>query len=142
MRYAGQSFEIEVPLKDDWIEAADIEAIRTAFHARHHDLYDFNDPSGAVEFVNLRLVAVGETPALEMPSYPPVGGKASVTREIKVFQDGRQLPVPLYHRAYLKAGQHFVGPAVVAQEDTTVAIPAGFSGRIDTHLNIHLSRAE
>lgn len=142
MRYAGQSFEIEVPLQDDWIEAGDVGAIRAAFHARHHDLYDFNDPSGAVEFVNLRLVAIGETPALEMPSYPPVGGKASAAREIEVFQDGRQLSVPLYHRADLKAGQQLAGPAVVVQEDTTLAIPTGFSGRIDTHLNIHLSRAE
>jgi N-methylhydantoinase A len=142
MRYAGQSFEIEVPLQDDWIEAGDIEAIRTAFHARHHDLYDFNDPSGAVEFVNLRLVAVGETPALQMPSYPPVGGEASAAREIEVFQDGRRMAVPLYHRADLKAEQRFKGPAVVAQEDTTVAIPAGFSGRVDSYLNIHLSRAE
>jgi N-methylhydantoinase A len=142
MRYAGQSFEIEVPLQDDWIEAGDVGAIRAAFHARHHDLYDFNDPSGAVEFVNLRLVAIGETPALEMPSYPPVGGEASAAREIEVFQDGRQLSVPLYHRADLKAGQQLAGPAVVVQEDTTLAIPTGFSGRIDTHLNIHLSRAE
>ena len=142
MRYAGQSFEIEVPLRDEWIAAGDVAAIRAAFHERHHELYDFNDPLGAVEFVSLRLVATGETSPVEMPSFPMVEGEAAVAREIRIFQDGEFRTVPLYHRGDLQAGQRLAGPAVVAQEDTTLAIPSGFTGRIDTHLNIHLGRAE
>ena len=45
-------------------------------------------------------------------------------------------------RADLQPGGRFVGPAVVAQEDTTVAIPAGAAARIDSHLNLHLTFSE
>ena len=30
------------------------------------------------------------------------------------------------------------GPAVIAQDDTTICIPAGFAGTVDAHGNLHL----
>ena len=63
-------------------------------------------------------------------------------REIAVHTGGARTPVGLYRRADLAPGSRFAGPAVVAQEDTTVAIPAGAAARIDSHLNLHLTCAE
>ena len=50
--------------------------------------------------------------------------------------------VGLYERASLRPGDRFQGPAVVAQEDTTFAIPPGAQARVDRHLNLHLTFAE
>ena len=50
--------------------------------------------------------------------------------------------IPLYDRQDLAGGATFAGPAIVAQEDTTFAIPAGTAARVDRHLNIHLDFAE
>ncbi len=71
MRYAGQSFEIEVALSPDWLGSAD--QIAAAFHQTHKRIYDFEDPDGKVELVNLRLSALGGAPK---PTFPGVAGHA------------------------------------------------------------------
>jgi N-methylhydantoinase A len=38
----------------------------------------------------------------------------------------------------LGLGHYFSGPAVVAQDDTTVCVPDGFVGRIDANANLIL----
>ena len=142
MRYAGQSFEIEVPIERRWIEDGDADAIRAAFHRRHLAVYDFDDPSGAVEIVNLRLVAIGESEPVAFPIAESRDQAAPAARDIAVFLAGERQTIPLYLRADLLAGATFSGPAVVSQEDTTLAIPAGLSARVDAFLNIHLEAAE
>ncbi|HEY0211980.1 MAG TPA: hydantoinase/oxoprolinase family protein [Paenirhodobacter sp.] len=139
MRYAGQSYEIEVPLQADWITAGDLEAIAVAFHALHRQIYDFDDPKGAIEVVNLRLTAVGPGPALSFPVADEVPAPARALRDVTVHVDGATQPIGLYLRADLTPGAVFDGPAVVAQEDTTFAIPTGARAHVDSHLNIHLS---
>jgi N-methylhydantoinase A len=57
---------------------------------------------------------------------------------IEVWLDGAQREVPLYHRDDLRNGHRFEGPAVVAQQDTTVCIPEGFDAEVDSWLNLHL----
>ena len=48
----------------------------------------------------------------------------------------------LYLRSALHHGQRFDGPAIVAQEDTTLCIPEGYAARIDAFGNLHLSAQE
>ncbi|MBO0904131.1 hydantoinase/oxoprolinase family protein [Jiella sonneratiae] len=142
MRYAGQSFEIEVPLERAWIERVDTAAMRRAFHDQHLAVYDFNDPAAAVEVVNLRLVAIGESEPVVFPSSPSRKETPRPAKMIEVFLDGAHRTVPLYRREDLVAGSHFDGPAVVAQEDTTLAVPAWLTAHVDEVLNIHLEPAE
>lgn len=142
MRYVGQSYEIEVPLQPAWLEAGDPAAIAREFHETHARIYDFDDPDGRIEIVNLRLSAIGAGPALSFPEVGETDAVAVPEREIAVHTGGVRTPVGLYRRADLAPGSRFAGPAVVAQEDTTVAIPAGAAARIDSHLNLHLTFAE
>ncbi|WP_417721765.1 hydantoinase/oxoprolinase family protein [Salipiger sp.] len=139
MRYAGQSYEIEVPLDPGWLTAPD--RIADAFHETHRRIYDFDDPEGQIEVVNLRLSALGAGPK---PVFPEAEGGSTAPapdRTVPVWLSGWR-EVPLYTRARLTGGARFDGPAIVAQEDTTFAIPPGASARVDSHLNIHLSLAE
>ena len=133
MRYAGQSYEIEVALEPDWL--SDLDRLTDAFHETHRRIYDFHDAEGRIEVVNLRLSAVGAGPKPDLAELARV--EAGDSREVQVHIGGWR-PVPLYPRAALAAGAVFDGPAIVAQEDTTFAIPAGASARVDGHLNIHL----
>ena len=139
MRYVGQSYEIEVPLQPAWLEAGDPAAIAREFHQTHQRIYDFDDPDGRIEIVNLRLSAIGAGPALSFPEVAETDAVALSERELMIHTDGDRKPVGLYRRADLPPGSRFAGPAVVAQEDTTVAIPAGATARIDGHLNLHLT---
>lgn len=141
LRYAGQSYEIEVPLQAEWL-AGDLDLVARAFHDAHRQIYAFSDETGMIEVVNLRLSAVGPGPKLHFPEAPEIEAPAIPTREVPVFTGGRTQPVPLYRREDLTPGARFHGPAIVAQEDTTFAIPAGAAAHVDRHLNLHLSFAE
>ena len=140
MRYAGQSYEIDTALEPDWL--SDPARIAAAFHETHRRIYDFDDPDGRIEIINLRLSAIGVTPKPDLAEpAPDTGASATPARHVRVHLDGAR-DLPLYERADLLAGARFAGPAVVCQEDTTLAIPDGAAARVDTHLNIHLDFAE
>jgi N-methylhydantoinase A len=59
-------------------------------------------------------------------------------RMVEVFHDGARRRMPLYLREALRHGHRFAGPAVVAQEDATTCIPAGFDAHCDAHGNLLL----
>ena len=140
MRYLGQSYEIEVILDEGVL--TDPEALARAFHAAHRRIYDFDDPGGTVEVVNVRLSAVGIGAAPEIASAPGAPAHAATPgRHVPVHLHGPR-QVPLFARGELGAGARFEGPAIVAQEDTTFAIPDGAAARVDRHLNIHLTLEE
>lgn len=139
MRYAGQSYEIEVALDEESFETAD--KIAQAFHQTHRRIYDFDDPDGEVEVVNLRLSALGAGPKPVLESAKTGKAEVKAQRHVPVWL-GQWQDVPLYQRDQLSAGAGFDGPAIVAQEDTTFAIPLGARARTDQHHNIHLSLVE
>ncbi|WP_297773849.1 hydantoinase/oxoprolinase family protein [uncultured Roseovarius sp.] len=139
MRYAGQSYEIETALEPDWL--SDPDRVAAAFHQTHRQIYDFDDLDGAIEIVNLRLSAIGVTPKPDFAVTNTDAATATPARYVQIQLNGAQ-DIPLYERAGLTPGAAFVGPAVVCQEDTTLAIPDGAKARVDRHLNIHLEFAE
>ena len=139
MRYAGQSFEIEVDLEPEWLTS--LAPIEKAFHETHRRIYDFDDLSGRIEIVNLRLSAIGAGPKLDMPEAEEAEGTATPMRHVDVYL-GERRNIALFDRASLTCGANFEGPAIVAQEDTTFAIPSGTRAQIDRYLNIHLNFAE
>ena len=65
---------------------------------------------------------------------------AKATESRRVTLDGALLDVPVFARTDLKAGHHFVSPAIVTQSDCTTCIPAGFKGRVDTYGNLILTQ--
>ena len=141
MRYLGQSFEIEVPLQLEWIAAGDRERIAAAFHAEHDRLYGHSAPETPIHVVSLRMVVVGASPQPKVPVQPERTGPPVPAKDIEVYLDGAWRRVPLYRRADLGHGHRLASPCVVAQEDTTICVPAGFTGEVDAYGNILLTLA-
>jgi N-methylhydantoinase A len=139
MRYRGQSFEIAAPLEPAWIEAGDIAALRAAFDRQHHAIYDFHDAAAAIQVVNLRMVVIGATTPPPMQAEPRAEGPPIPEHPVRAWLDGAWRDVPLFLRANLHHGHEFHGPAIVAQEDSTAIIPAGFAAHVDALGNLHLS---
>ncbi len=138
MRYAGQSFEIEADIEESWIAAGDMAALTAAFHHRHAAIYDFADPAAPVHIVNLRLVIAGTTVPPSFAAEPVRAGTPAPERLVQVWEGSAWRPTPLYLREKLHHGHSLAGPAIVAQEDTTICIPAGFNGTVDAFANLHL----
>ena len=138
MRYHGQSFELEATIDPGWIERGELGPLRHAFHRQHDAVYAFSDAAAPVQLVNLRLVIAGSTTAPDFPPEPRVTGDPVPERLVRVFHDGAWRDMPLFLRDALHHGHAFDGPAIVAQEDATSCIPAGFGASVDAHGNLHL----
>jgi N-methylhydantoinase A len=142
MSYQGQSFEIEVPLDEAWLRSGDITAVVDAFHRRHAEIYDFSDAAAEVHIVNARLVIAGTTTRPRFVEQPRAEGEPRSEKLIEVRYDGATGHWPLYRRDALRHGHRLAGPAVIAQDDTTICIPEGFAGAVDAHGNLHLAWQE
>ena len=53
------------------------------------------------------------------------------SRELFDPRTGRSHPVPLYWRFDLAPGAEMVGPAIIAEDETSTLVPAGFTARIN-----------
>jgi N-methylhydantoinase A len=140
MRYQGQSFEIEVPLQMDWLVAGDFDKIAGAFHAEHERLYGHADTEMPIQIISLRMVVIGASPQPQFPALPKRADAPKPVKLVEVYLESKRCTVPLYRRADLGPGHRFASPCVIAQEDTTTCVPAGFVGTVDTHGNILLTR--
>jgi N-methylhydantoinase A len=63
LRYAGQSFELTLPLQPD---------LAGAFHRAHEEQYGFAEQDREIELVAVRTADVRRGPGLELPGAPPV----------------------------------------------------------------------
>jgi N-methylhydantoinase A len=142
MRYAGQNYELPVPLPDGPVTAATIAALAQGFAEAHRQRYGFVAEEEPVQLVTLRLEATGRVRKAELRSYPEAGPDAAGaiigTREVWFPESGAFMPTPIYSREKLHPGNRFTGPAIVEQMDTTTVVLPGMSARVDAYLNLIL----
>jgi N-methylhydantoinase A len=142
MRYQGQSFEIEVPLAMEWLAEGDFDRIAASFHAEHERLYGHADTAMPIQIISLRMVVIGASPQPQFPTLPARADAPTPVKMIDVYLDSQHCTVPLYRRGDLGPGHRFASPCVIAQDDTTICVPAGFAGSVDAHGNILLTRVD
>ena len=136
MRYAGQNYEIPVPLPDGPIGPATVSALRDRFAEAHRRLYGFATPDDPTHLVTFRVEATGRVPKARFTPIPMTGGDpARAVIGQRALWNGT---CPLYDRDRLDPGDTLPGPAIVEQMDTTTFIPAGTTARVDEWLNLIL----
>ncbi|WP_118133566.1 hydantoinase/oxoprolinase family protein [Oceanicella sp. SM1341] len=140
MRYKGQSFEIEVELAAEALAAGDIATLRGAFDAEHLRLYGHADETAPIQVIAVNMVVSAASPRPVLPRAEPAPHEAAPAGHLPVHLDGAACEVPLYRREALTPGARFAGPCVVAQDDTTTVVPAGFAGTVDAHGNMLLTQ--
>ncbi len=139
MRYRGQSFEIEVKLEQAWIDAGDVAAIGTAFHAAHERLYGHADPAAPVQVIAVRMVVAGAVPPPHFPEQARETGAPAELGQVDIWLDGKAQKAPVYARESLRHGHAFAGPAIVLQDDCTTCVPGGMAGTVDRFGNLRLT---
>jgi N-methylhydantoinase A len=132
MAYEGQGGELPVP----W--AGDLPSTEAAFASAHDRLYGFR-MEAAVRLVTVRVEARGMLPPPVRPMLPPGSGAQSCGSAIVHWPGGTQA-TPLYDRASLGAGDHFDGPAIMTQLDTTTLVPPGWSAVMHASATLVLHR--
>ena len=144
MRYVGQSYELTVPLPDGKLGATEIEGVLAQFHREHDRAYGYSAPDEPVEFVNLRLSAIGKInkPQLREISAgdSPLSAAQKSTRSV-YFDEGKDfVECPIYDRYRLNAGAVLAGPAIVEEIDATTVIHPGYEALVDKFGNLILTK--
>ena len=126
-RYAGQGYELTVPLPK--VSRTGLRALRHDFDELHRSVYGHANPDQEIELVAVRLAAFGELPTPEAPDMtrgratPPAEARVG-TRRVLLPTEARAVRASVWDRATLRAGNRIEGPAIVEQMDsTTVVLP-------------------
>jgi N-methylhydantoinase A/oxoprolinase/acetone carboxylase beta subunit len=138
MRYAGQGYDIVVPLSGRTASVAEIGA---AFDAAYGRLYGRILGDVEREIVNVRLSARRTVHRIEMPA---PGGPAVAspprprTRLAWDPQSGSYVPFTVARREELWAGATLPGPCIVEEAESTTVLP--YPGRltVDREGNLHV----
>ncbi|MDE0673483.1 MAG: hydantoinase/oxoprolinase family protein [bacterium] len=126
MRYAGQAYELNVPLSSLRPDASTLSRAMADFHHSHRTRYGHSLGDDLVDLVNVRLTGLGATPK------PLLGGAAAASGEAEPRSRRRVVSVrgeaemtPIYHREDLEPGQRVATPSVIQQLDSTTYLPFG-----------------
>jgi N-methylhydantoinase A len=145
MRYAGQNYELSVALPDGEIGARTVTALAEGFSAVHRRSYGFVADDEPVQLVTFRVEATGLVPRATFSPHSVSAPNAvrALLEERPVWLPGAGdfVSCPVYDRDRLRAGDQFLGPAIVEQMDATTFVPAGMTARVDAWLNLILEAA-
>ncbi|RDI72231.1 hydantoinase/oxoprolinase family protein [Halopelagius longus] len=136
LRYAGQSFELSVPV-DPEFDADSLADARERFHEAHERRYGHAYPEEPVELVTLRLRARG---LVSPPDLDPEAREGSVADAVsetrRVVLDGEAFDARVYDRTRLPTDAAFEGPAVVEGEESTTVVHPDQTVRVDEAANL------
>ena len=142
MRYAGQNYELPIPLPDGPVTAATLDTLGERFAAAHQRLYGFIAEEEPVQMVTFRVEATGQVQKAAFKPRPDAGPEASAAiigkRDVWLQEAGGFVSCPIYDRAKLDSGNRFAGPAIVEQMDATTVILPGMVASVEPYLNLIL----
>jgi N-methylhydantoinase A/oxoprolinase/acetone carboxylase beta subunit len=132
-RFAGQGYEITVPLTN-----GELDSIPAAFHALHRARYGHLGAGGAVEIVNVRVVA-------ERAGGRPVWGRRLGSGRPtpawrKLFVHGREVRAQIWPLGELPPRLRITGPAVLAGPDATALVEPGWRATVHASGAVILER--
>ncbi len=130
MRYVGQVHECTVEISPFKVTENSLEAIKEAFHARHKELYTYDEPHNAVEVVNVESAITGHVDKPRRMRIGPGQGAASALkghRDMVFSADGIAQNTPVYDGSSLGAGDTLHGPAVIEEVTTTIVVEPGWT---------------
>jgi N-methylhydantoinase A len=136
MRYVGQEYYVNVPVANN----SPLDQVAAQFHDAHRVRYGHSTPGAPVEFVNLRVAAMGRIKADAVPYRPPSGREEPSLGSRRVVFGGEEHETAVLHRARLAPGTRREGPAVVEEDSSTTIVPPGYTFGIDDAGNLVITR--
>jgi N-methylhydantoinase A len=136
MRYVGQEYYVNVAVGNN----SPLDQVAAEFHDAHRVRYGHSTPGAPVEFVNLRVAAMGRIKADAVPYRPPSGREEPSLGSRRVVFAGEDHETAVLHRPRLAPGTRREGPAVVEEDSSTTIVPPGYTFGIDDAGNLVITR--
>ena len=132
---------MNVPIASGAVDTAAIGGIAEAFHIRHAQTYGHDNRVEPVQFVSLRLAAIGIIPPLIIRQQPAAAGTRSAKPPREVwFRSTGKIAAQVHDRARMAEGAVVHGPAVVESLESSILIPPGWQARMDSDGFILMAR--
>jgi N-methylhydantoinase A len=113
------------------------EKLREAFEAQHEDRYGYSDSEQTLELVTIRVTAT--VPGADV-TLAPSGDEADVERSTREATIGGEQVELEVLRGSPPPGSQIAGPAAIDLPESTLIVPAEWSGKVDETGTIHLGR--
>ena len=149
-RYEFQSWEIEVPFAPAGgrIAAEDVSGLVAAFNQLHQRIYGVKDEEDRVEFVTWKVRAVGlirgPDKSADFEGSAPAGRRPlapDARRSIVLDRVSGPIDASLYTASRIPSGTSISGPAVIADETTTIIVHPHSSAVVDADGNFLVTMA-
>ena len=127
MRYAGQGYELEVPVPPGVITGETVPQVESSFRESYRKAYGY-EPDDPTEVVTFRVVAVGNLPALELPAQrhsADTDGSHAIKSSRPVYFDGNFRQTTVYDGHKLQSGNRLQGPAIIELRESTIVVLPG-----------------
>jgi N-methylhydantoinase A len=137
MRYVGQGHEIPVPLPARPLGADDVPQIRAAYDTEYTRFYDRPVPGSDVEIMSYAVVVATVPPDdFGMRGPDDAAGSApdaarSRTQLVRDTTTGEVSPWSVHDRVSLPPGVQIVGPAIIAEDETSTLVSRGWSAVVN-----------
>jgi N-methylhydantoinase A len=144
VRYAGQGFELRVPVAGGRLEQAEKARVTTRFNELHRRQRGHSAEAEPLEVVSYRLRAEVQVPqyqprpATQAPIAQPAAEARAGDRRASFGRTRAPLATPIWRREHLAYGNVIRGPAIVEQLDATTVIPPDWTGELDAYGNLIL----
>ena len=138
MRYRGQAYNLTVPFAPRPVTADAIAAAEAAFEEEHRRLYDYTPTVTETDIVTLRLRALARIPDIDW-TVAEDGRRPAVASTRRVYHGGWRRWTAA-SREQLAQDDTVTAETIIEQEDTTVVVPAGWSGRVGAAGTLVLQR--
>ena len=128
MRYAGQGWDIPVPLADDNFDAASAETIAASFEKEYERFFGRAIEGLDIEIVSWSVKASSPLPPVERVSSIAEGNVVQPGKTRRLFEaaQGAYLEAGIHERTGLTPGDVVKGPAVIVERETSTVLTASF----------------
>jgi N-methylhydantoinase A len=139
VRYVGQNYEVATPVPMGQLIESKREELIDNFNREHKRLYAHSKPDEPIEFLTLRVAAVG---SMLKPTTRQIEPSVDITKARRgernvYFEESDDFKrASIFERTALGAGASIVGPGVIEEMDSTTVVRPGQIAVIDDLGNI------
>jgi N-methylhydantoinase A len=142
MRYAGQTFEVDVEQDAGDFVGGKLTDIEEAFHKAHKREFGVRSDEFPVEVVAISATAEAAAPVQARPPRKDVGCIAADVSPIErsVYFDARWITAPVMISDALDVGVAVSGPAIIEDMHTCIVVPPDWTARLDDRRNFIMEK--
>ncbi len=145
MRYVGQGHEIPVPLPNTVLGSEDVASIRARYDEEYARFFDRPVPGSDVEIMSYAVVVTTVTDEVAVPAGEERLFSAEAmpvrTQLVRDTTTGAVSEWGIYDRSALVADAVIVGPAIVAEDETSTLVGPGWTATVNGLGYIEITRS-